>query len=34
MNFKQKAAIYFCIKLDKTFTETFTHQMLQRAYGE
>ena len=31
MSFKQRAAIDFCVKLGKTFTET--HQMLQNAYG-
>jgi len=32
MSFKQRAAIDFCVKLGKTFTET--HQMLQNAYGD
>ena len=32
MRFKQRAAIDFCVKLGKTFTET--HQMVQNAYGD
>ena len=32
MSFKQRAAIDFCVKLGKTFTET--HQMPQNAYGD
>lgn len=32
MSFKQRAAIEFCVKLGKSFTET--HQMLQTAYGD
>lgn len=31
MNFKQRAAIDFCVKLGKSFTET--HHMLRQAYG-
>lgn len=31
MSFEQRAAIKFCFKLGKTFTET--HQMMQQAYG-
>lgn len=32
MSFKQRAAIDFCVKLGKSFTET--HQMLQSAYSD
>lgn len=32
MSFKQRAAIDFCVKLGKTFTET--HQKVQNAYGD